>query len=205
MPLTKGGSDQAVSGNIRRLMSEKYPHRQAVAIALDVARRAKRAAGGPAATPRSLYKKPSHSGPINSTVPGRTDNHPISVPPNSYVIPAETVSHLGQNNTNAGMTVLSEMFGQNGPYGIGKSPSIKRGAGAPKPPGMKKRAAGGMVDDTPVDIAAAGGEFVVPPEIVASIGDGDPDRGFKILDHWVMKMRKDHVKTLRKLPPPAKA
>ena len=37
MPLQKGKSGKAVSRNIRTLMSEGYPQKQAVAIALDKA------------------------------------------------------------------------------------------------------------------------------------------------------------------------
>lgn len=39
MPLRKGSSKATVSANIRQLMAEGYPHKQAVAIALDTARR----------------------------------------------------------------------------------------------------------------------------------------------------------------------
>jgi biotin operon repressor len=41
MPLSKGTSREAVSKNIRKLREEGYPQEQAVAIALDVQRRAK--------------------------------------------------------------------------------------------------------------------------------------------------------------------
>lgn len=45
MPLIKSGSKQAVSKNIKELKSTgKYPQKQAVAIALDTARRAKKGA-----------------------------------------------------------------------------------------------------------------------------------------------------------------
>jgi len=41
MPLKRGATQKAISDNIRKLRSEGYPQRQAVAIALDVARRSK--------------------------------------------------------------------------------------------------------------------------------------------------------------------
>jgi hypothetical protein len=53
-----------------------------------------------------------------------------------------------------------------------------------------------------VPIIAAGGEYVIPPEKVQEIGGGDLDRGHEILDAFVKLVRKQHVKTLRKLPPP---
>ena len=40
MPLVKSASDKAVGENVQRLRAEKKPRRQAVAIALDVQRRA---------------------------------------------------------------------------------------------------------------------------------------------------------------------
>ena len=39
MPLVKGGSKKAVAENIRKMRHEGRPQRQAVAIALDVARK----------------------------------------------------------------------------------------------------------------------------------------------------------------------
>jgi hypothetical protein len=123
-----------------------------------------------------------HAGPIMSAVPGRTDNHPMDVAEGSYVIPSETVSHLGENNTNAGMEVLGRMFGPDGALGGGAS----QGA-------------------SPVPINAAGGEFVIPPEVVATIGGGDIKKGHEILDSWIMASRKKHISTLRRLAPPAKS
>ena len=41
MPMKKGSSDKAVSANISKMMHEGKPQNQAVAIALDVAKRAK--------------------------------------------------------------------------------------------------------------------------------------------------------------------
>ena len=41
MPIVKSASTEAVGENVRRLRAEKKPQRQAVAIALDVQRRAR--------------------------------------------------------------------------------------------------------------------------------------------------------------------
>ena len=191
MPLIKSKSPAAFKENVRTLMHEigKSPHvanrDQALKIAYETKRRA-RAEGGKV-----------HIGPINSTVPGRTDDHPMDVPSGSYVLPAECVSNLGENNTNAGMVKLHEVL-------KGTPESIRKFFNA-KPP--KGRASGGRSNEhtgMPVPINAAGGEFVVPPHIIHIIGYGDIKHGHETLDKWVMSKRKDHIKTLKGLSPPAK-
>ena len=63
---------------------------------------------------------------------------------------------------------------------------------------------GGVTEgDEPIDIMAAGGEFVIHPHVVREIGQGNINHGHKILDHHVLKVREEHKKTLAKLPPPA--
>lgn len=139
-----------------------------------------------------------HIGALIGSHPGRTDTRKIKVPAGAYVINADTVSHVGQNNSLAGLSVLEKMFGKSGPYGS-RLPKMARGKGPPKPP--KMRAAGGAAT---VDIIAADGEYVIEPEIVEIIGGGDLAKGHKLLDEWMQKMRKDHIATLKKLPGPAK-
>lgn len=152
-----------------------------------------------------------HTGPIMSAVPGRTDRHNVSVPGGSYIFPADFVSHLGQNNSQAGMKILSNMgFGSGGPYG-GAAPHMARGMGIPHPPKpMAISDRGGARGDNKiggaVPIIVAGGEFAAPPEAVMRVlKTNDIDHAHKVLDHWVMKTRKDHIRTLKKLPPPAKS
>lgn len=140
---------------------------------MDVAyavRRQKRADGGAV-----------HAGPILSSVPGRTDHHPMDVASGSYVLPADHVSSLGEGNTSAGMEVVRHMLGGFGAEGGESQPG------------------------EPVPINAAGGEFVIAPEVVMAIGGGDIARGHKMLDEWVLMNRKKHISTLRKLPGPAKS
>lgn len=201
MPLINSSSKEAVSENIRRERDAGKPQRQAVAIALDVARRAKKAAGGGASTPwyvRNEARGMTHTGPLRSTVPGRTDNLPLNVPAGAYVLPSSHVSYLGQDNTQAGMAVLDHMF-KSGPYNT-SLPRLGRGRGP------KMRADGGDVgeESETVPIMAAGGEYVLTPEQVMEIGNGDLDDGHKILDHWVVETRKKHVKELKRLPGPSK-
>lgn len=228
MPLVKGSSREAVSENIRREVAAGKPQKQAVAIALDVARR-NRATGG------------AVTGPLLGDLPGRTDHKEISVPNGSYVIPADVVSGMGDGNTFAGMKTLDSMF-KTGPYGI-KPTKLKkarsgysRGKSRPYRPRFGAFAEGGGLDmpmdeetpdaaaaapqegiqglggagpfaeqddGAPVDIVAADGEYVIPPEKVAELGDGDINYGHRILDSFVKQMRADHINTLAGLPGPA--
>ena len=159
---------------------------------------------------RAESRELNHTGPVMSAVPGRTDRHNVSVPSSSYVFPADFVSHLGQNNSQAGMKILGNMgFGSGGPPAGMKMP---HGMGAPKPPHMMgipgdaggRKGAGHIGTPTPVVIA--GGEFVAPPEAIMKVlKTTDMRHAHKTLDAWVMKVRKDHIKTLRGLPPPEKA
>lgn len=141
-------------------------------------------------------------GLLKSDVPGRTDHIETSVKSGSFVVPADTLSHLGQNNTMAGAKKLDALL-KSGPCGtsMGKSPTA--GPKAQKALSMTKSkfAAGGSVD---VPILAAGGEYIVGPEQVAEIGGGDLDRGHAILDRFVLDVRNDHINTLQSLPEPQK-
>lgn len=201
MPLIHGKSKQAVSQNIKTEMKAGKPQKQAVAIALDIARRAKKAAGG-----RTTFE-----GFIHSDVPGRTDKHPMDVKSGSYVIPSDIVSGLGEGNTMAGTKALDNMF-KSGMFGT-KKPKIAKGHTMPKlakkfrnPRSKRLFAEGGQAGfgEVPVPIIAAGGEYVIPPEKVLEIGGGDVDHGHEVLDKWVVDQRKKLVNTLKKLPPPSK-
>lgn len=216
MPLIKSSSDEARSKNIAAEVKAGRPRDQAVAIAYRVqrdARKKKMAKGGrvgyapggaanvgpksPAFHVRNAARQTERpSGIIASAVPGRSDKIPISPKGGSYVIPADAVSALGQGNTAAGAKGLSQLF-KMGPFG----------AGASRPPAMGRRpgkfADGGAIEEEPnVDIMAAGGEFLVPPEKVAELGGGDLERGQNILDDMVLQVRKKHIKTLNSLPGP---
>jgi hypothetical protein len=56
----------------------------------------------------------------------------------------------------------------------------------------------------PVDILAAGGEYVVPPHHVEHLGYGSLERGHAVLDDFVKGVRKQNIKDLSKLPGPSK-
>lgn len=137
-----------------------------------------------------------HKGPIHSPVAGRTDHLPLTVASGSYVLPADHVSSHGEGNTIAGFRTIRRMFGGL-PYSGGKMPygGDSGPYGEPLP-----KADGGSTHG--VEIVAAGGEYVVPPEDVLKVGNGDLEVGHRVLDEWVKRSRKEHVKTLSNLPGP---
>lgn len=153
MPLAPGKLN--VGRNIEELQSSGHKHDQSVAIALDVARRKKREEGGGTDTPHVRVPK-FHSGPIHSSVAGRTDHLPITVASSSYVLPADCVSHIGESNTLAGFKVLRRMFGGE-PYGGGANPYGQSSSPYNEP---LPRATGGKVH------RAAGILFVSPEKEV---------------------------------------
>jgi hypothetical protein len=69
---------------------------------------------------------------------------------------------------------------------------VSRG-GAPKPTGSQK-----------VPVVLAGGEYAIHPDDVRKIGHGNLKNGHKILDHFVVEVRKKTTKELQKLPGPKK-
>ena len=203
MPLQRGSSQATISSNIREMIASGRPREQAIAAALNTARKT-RAAGGKV-----------HTGAINSAVAGRTDHLPMHVPSGAYVIPADIISAMGEGNTPAGFKVAKSIFstpfysaskagagspyGQSGePYGVeGDQPYTE--SELPYDAPVPRKAAGG---EATVPIVAAGGEYVIHPEDVARLGKGSLDDGHKILDQFVKMFRAKTIKTLESLPGP---
>jgi hypothetical protein len=227
MPLNKTGSKASVGQNIKTEMAAGKPQKQAVAIALDVARRAHRDAGGPGPLQpvrelqglQKVQQLPGanaakiHTGPIHSAVAGRTDHLPVHVPSGSYVIPADIVSAVGEGNTMAGFKNLKQVFAglprgagvapyghKGGPYGAGSSP-YNRDVGQPYGQPMPGHATGGKTGDD-VKVVVAGGEYTLTPEEVQAVGDGDMERGHRVLDDFIKQYRAKTIDTLKKLPGP---
>jgi hypothetical protein len=184
VPLKRGSSQTTISSNIREMIHAGHPREQAIAAALNTARKP-RATGGKV-----------HAGPIHSAVAGRTDHLPMHVPSGAYVIPADIISAMGEGNTMAGFKVAKSIF--SAPfYGAGDQPytsdELPYGMDAPR------KAGGG---EATVPIVAAGGEYVVHPRDVQRLGKGSLDDGHKVLDHFVKMFRAKTIKTLESLPGP---
>lgn len=225
MPLAKGSSQKTISKNISEMVHAGHPQDQAIAAALNTARKyrddggmtfTKTIEGGGADLsnrPADLsYTKADpagprpHSGPIHSPVAGRTDHLPMHVKSGSYVIPADIISAMGEGNTMAGFKAARRMFSSL-PYfekeqAYGSEAPMYGAQGGPY--GAKFASGGDVADVGLVPIVAAGGEYVVTPEEVTAVGKGDIDSGHEILDEFVKHFRKKTIKTLQKLPGPKK-
>lgn len=204
MPLSKGKSQKAISGNIREMIAAGHPRDQSIAAALSTARKV-RADGGHVTETTGV-----HIGPIHSAVAGRTDHLPMNVPSGSYVIPADIISAMGEGNTMAGFKHMRRIFGgtpysgQQAPYGGKQAPynneePMYGAEGGPYNEPLPEKAAGGAAT---VPIIAAGGEYVLTPDQVVGAGGGDLDTGHRVLDEFVKRMRAETVKTLKALPGP---
>lgn len=163
------------------------------------------------AMPRTSMPK-SHVGMIRSAVPGRTDKLPMNVRGGSYVVPADVVSGIGEGNSMAGAAALNSLLGQ-GPYGakIGApkgAPRVNIGRpmkmAAPLRPPRMAAEGGAEEGEDHVPIIAAGGEYIIAPEVVRRIGGGDMKHGHEVLDELVLHLRKQTIHEMRRLKPPKK-
>ncbi len=137
-------------------------------------------------------------GLFHSAIPGRTDRINASVPGGSYVIPADVVSGLGEGNTLAGARAL-DMAMHTGPFGTSLPRGHGGGRGIPRAPAALHFDEGGRVP-----IVAAGGEYLVHPDVVRRIGGGDLKAGHDKLDRMVKQIRARTAAKLRSLPGPKK-
>lgn len=163
---------------------------------------------GPIAPPKAEAQpiKKLHTGPLHSSVAGRTDHLPSNVENGSYILPADIVSGFGEGNSLAGFKVLKNMFSDahrdygSPPYGGGSPTPYSQGNG---PYGVHE-STGGQVKSSGeyVPVAVAGGEHALGPKEVRWAGMGDLEAGHRVLDEFVLRQRKLLIKTLKKLPGP---
>ena len=219
MPLAHGSSQKTISHNISEMVHAGHPLDQSIAAALNTAKHSRAIGGANQSTTTTTgpldYRKPNmsvpmpsyplagqhmlHEGPIHSPVAGRTDHLPMNVKSGSYVIPADIISSMGEGNTMAGFKIARQMFSSKPYFQTSKMPYSAEGTPYTKGKPYGARASGG---ETPVEIVAAGGEYVINPDDVTHLGGGDIDHGHEILDHFVTGYRKKTIETLKKLPGP---
>lgn len=223
MPLKSGSDQDAISSNIKELMhTGKYPQKQAIAIAENKSRENMKR-GGKLGVMRALKLHEPHpvqathvphfGGLINGNTPGRTDNQNISVKPNSYIIPADVVSGLGQGSSLAGGKALDSITGVT----PNKVPGVGSNIGLPAAAKMPGHFSNGG-DSHRVKIVVASGEYHIPAENVEMIGKRAHDSaghknasreqhiktGHKILDAFVKNRREKTIKEMKNLPGPKK-
>ena len=188
MPLKPGKSKAVISQNISEMVHSGHPQRQAVAAALETARKAMASGGHPARKDPKVF-----SGPLKVAIPGRTDRLPIHVYSGSYVLPADIVSGLAEGNTEAGFEVIKRMIheqmSQGGRVVMDRKYGLNGHYHEPK---------------TLVPCVVAGGEYILTPQEVEAFGEGDIKKGHQVLDAFVKSQRAKTIKTLKKLPGPAK-
>lgn len=182
MPLLHGKSPATISHNIKEMMHAGHPQDQAIAAAMSTARAHKASGGSEEGASKGLNK--TFTGPIHSAVAGRTDHLNMTVPNDSYVVPADIVSGIGEGNTMAGFEILNSVFK------LAINPDDNQNT-APSNNGQ-------------VGIVAAGGEYVIPPQEVQSIGGGDIKTGHRIIDQTILRLRKLITKQIKALPAPKK-
>jgi hypothetical protein len=87
-----------------------------------------------------------------------------------------------------------------GPYGAGSGPYNPPGGLYGSDVGVGHAAGGATGKD--VKVVVAGGEYTLTPDEVTRAGDGDMERGHRVLDDFVKQMRAKIIKTMSKLPGP---
>lgn len=121
----------------------------------------------------------ARSGLIQGPGGGQDDRVPMTIPADSYVIPADVVSGLGDGNPEEGAARLHRAVG-------GRAPVM----GGLSRPG--------------VPVAVSPAEQVIPPDRVAALGGGNVDRGEKALDGFVRNVRQHKTSRRGKHPPKAR-
>lgn len=135
-------------------------------------------------------------GPLTGNTPGRADKLPLDVPTGAHVIPADVVGALGGGNSMHGHRVLFGMFPGSR---MARRAQPRNHIKLMRPPNM---ADGGETGTVP--IRASDGEFIVSPDDVSKVGDGDANKGHAILDRFILNTRNANIQHLKSIPGPSK-
>lgn len=149
---------------------------------------------------RNIQNDSFHGGGLfNSDVAGRTDRLPHAVAADSFVMPADVISGLGQGNTMAGAKIMDGIL-SSGPYGT-RLPNIRRADGGGTP-GVSH-------------VMVAGGEYLVHRRELEKMGRKmrasgksrartDLAAGHEWARDFVEKVRKHQKDFLKNAPKPKK-
>ena len=201
MPLIKSGSKSAISTNISEMVHAGHPQKQAIAAALETARKYRDAGGAASGTP--WYTRHESNlmtrGPVLGNTMGRADKVSTQVPNNSFIVPSHVVSALGQGNSLAGMTQLGKMFPSGG-VKVSK-PNFPKLPNPPKLPKISGLAKGGKSHDH-VDVALSDGEYAIEPHHVLAVGKGDMARGHRVVKVFCQDVTHKTIEHLKHMPDP---
>lgn len=122
----------------------------------------------------------SATGALRGTGSGRADNVMLNVRSGSHVIPADVVSAIGKGNSLSGHSLLEKAF-------PGSSSRSLRG---------KRLSKMAMKSGGTVPVAASDGEFIVSPEDVSDVGNGDAKVGHSLLNQFIKDIRDRTVNSI---------
>lgn len=170
MPLIKSASKAAVSENIRREIGAGKPQKQAVAIALDVARRAGKADGGEILKAFKVNDSLMTKGPMGTSMAPVTKLAPKAKRPPKMTAMPRRPRYPTALKTQKSTTKIAG-FAAGGPVAPPPSGDALVGPVISDVPGR--------TDKHPVNVLA--GSYVLPSSHVASLGEDNTIAGMKVL------------------------
>jgi hypothetical protein len=115
-------------------------------------------------------------GYIRSDTGGTADKLSFNVVQDSYVIPADVVSGLGQGNSDAGAKVIAQRYS-------GRLSARTKGN---------------------IPVKLSGGEYVISPHVVKRAGRGDIERGVRHFEGVIQRVRNETIDELRNREKPVR-
>ena len=119
---------------------------------------------------------------------GTSDSIAAKIPIGSFVLPANVVSQLGRGDTTSGLEALDRAFGK-GRGAVTDSERRPKGRGAVTDSERRPKGLGAVTDSERAPMGAiesylSRGEYVIPPDTVAAMGQGDPIKGADVLSRY---------------------